>query len=182
MAKFEVVSRAGAAGTPLPQRKTKFSAGYDFVAAEDTLIHPYTIMKDIMWDWGYDTNKTASDVMTLDELAHMTSQTKARPTLVPTGIKCKMEIDEYLELSIRSSSPLKHWLLLANGVGIIDRDYYDNKDNEGEIFFQVINLSPYTIKLKKGDCIGQGIIKKYGIAEDDVATGMRIGGFGSTNA
>ena len=31
---------------------------------------------------------------------------------------------------------------MANGVGIIDADYYNNPDNEGEIFFQLINLSP----------------------------------------
>ena len=41
---------------------------------------------------------------------------------------------------------------------IIDSDYYNNPNNEGEIFFQVINLSPYDIILQKGDTIGQGII------------------------
>ena len=46
----------------------------------------------------------------------------------------------YLQLQVRSSLPLKHWLILANGVGIIDRDYYNNPDNEGHIYFQLINL------------------------------------------
>ena len=58
---------------------------------------------------------------------------------------------------------------MGNGVGVIDADYYNNPDNEGEIFFQLINLSPYTIQLKKGDIIGQGIIKTYEITDDDNA-------------
>lgn len=70
---------------------------------------------------------------------------------------------------------------MANSVGIIDGDYYNNSGNEGEIFFQLINLSLYPIKLNRGDAIGQGIIKPYLTTEDDTATGERIGGFGSTN-
>jgi dUTP pyrophosphatase len=72
-------------------------------------------------------------------------------------------------------------LILANSVGIIDADYYNNPDNEGEIFFQVINLSPFPIQLKKGDIIGQGIIKKYCVVDADEASGERMGGFGSTS-
>ena len=64
---------------------------------------------------------------------------------------------------------------------IIDADYYNNPDNEGEIFFQMINLSPYDIQLHKGDIIGQGIIKPYLTTEDDNASGKRVGGFGSTS-
>ena len=63
---------------------------------------------------------------------------------------------------------------------IIDADYCDNPDNEGEIFFQVINMSPFDIYLKKGDIIGQGIIKRYEVTDDDQAIGERQGGFGST--
>ena len=65
---------------------------------------------------------------------------------------------------------------------IIDADYVDNLDNEGAIFFQVINLFPYPILLKKGDVIGQGIIKKYEVTDDDCASGVRVGGLGSTTS
>ena len=95
-------------------------------------------------------------------------------------MKCKLDPDTYLELSIRSSYPLKYWLILGNGVGIIDADYYNNPDNEGEIFFQIINLSPFDIELHKGDIIGQGVIKSYLTTKDDNASGQRMGGFGST--
>jgi dUTP pyrophosphatase len=60
-------------------------------------------------------------------------------------LKCALDPNTYLELSVRSSTPLKYWLFMANSVGIIDADYYNNIDNEGEIFFQLINLSPYPI-------------------------------------
>ena len=92
-----------------------------------------------------------------------------------------MPDDWYLQLSVRSSLPLKHWLILGNGVGIIDADYYNNPDNEGHIYFQIINLLPFDIVLKKGDCIGQGVFLQYGTTADDNADGVREGGFGSTD-
>jgi dUTP pyrophosphatase len=70
---------------------------------------------------------------------------------------------------------------MANSIGIIDADYCNNPDNEGEIFFQMINLSPFPIQLKKGDKIGQGIIKPYEKVRNDNAEGSRQGGFGSTS-
>jgi dUTPase len=87
-----------------------------------------------------------------------------------------------LAITVRSSCPLKNWLILANSTGIIDADYCDNPDNEGEIFFQLINLSPFDIQLRAGDRIGQGIIMPYIKTCDDVADGVRVGGLGSTDA
>lgn len=63
---------------------------------------------------------------------------------------------------------------------IIDADYADNPDNEGEIFFQLINLAPFAIQLKRGDKIGQGIFLKYETTEDDATIAKRFGGMGST--
>jgi len=122
-----------------------------------------------------------SGARTLQDIADITKGANAKPTLVPTGIKCEMPEDFYLELSVRSSCPLKHWLILANGVGIIDADYYNNPDNEGHIYFQMINLSPFDIVLHKGDTIGQGVFHKYYIVDEDAAEGERTGGFGSTS-
>lgn len=177
MAKFEKVSRFNDVDLPMPVRKTAHSAGYDFVVAEDITIEPWTEMFNLM---NMNTN-TAGASLNLEDVALVTKTFKAKPSLVSTGMKCELDEGTYLELSVRSSSPLKYWLLLANGVGIIDKDYYNNPDNEGEIFFQIYNLSPFPISLKKGDAIGQGIIHKYGLTEDDVATGERVGGFGSTS-
>lgn len=177
--KFEIVSKYADAGLSLPERKTKASAGYDFQVAEDTIIPSYQGLMDKMI---YATSQCEPvGFLTLSEMARLTKDFRAKPTLVPTGIKCEMPKDFYLELSVRSSCPLKHWLILANGVGVIDADYYNNPTNEGEIFFQVINLSPFPIMLQKGDVIGQGILKRYYTVEDDAATAEREGGFGSTD-
>lgn len=174
---FEKVSRFADVDFNLPVRKTKCSAGYDFEVAEDIVIPTWTSQLMSLSKM----NPTDIPVgVPLEILASWTKATKAKPTLVSTGVKCHLYTNQYLELSIRSSSPLKYWLILANGVGIIDADYCNNESNEGEIFFQVINLSPWPIQLKRGDIIGQGIIKKYQITDDDCPIGERKGGFGST--
>lgn len=179
MIKFEKVSRFADADFNLPVRKTANSAGYDFEVAEDIVIPTWTSQ---LMALTHVIEQFPVSPMTLNDIAIIAKATKAKPTLVSTGVKCHLEPGYYLELSVRSSTPLKHWLILANGVGIIDADYADNEDNEGEIFFQLINLSPFPIQLRKGDIIGQGIIKKYEITDDDSATGDRTGGFGSTTA
>lgn len=104
-----------------------------------------------------------------------------KPVLVPTGVKCKMQNDEFLMLVNRSSNPKKKNLVIPNSLGIIDADYYGNTDNDGEIMFAFYNLGSEEITIEKGYCIGQGIFQKYYITEDDNAEGERIGGFGSTN-
>lgn len=177
MIKFEKVSRFADADFNLPVRKTANSAGYDFEVAEDICIPAHTRQLLDMAKF----SPQPIEAYTLEEMATLTKRTKAKPTLVSTGVKCYLEEGYYLELSVRSSTPLKYWLILANGVGIIDADYADNEDNEGEIFFQLINLSPFPIQLRKGDIIGQGIIKKYEVTDDDCADGERTGGFGSTS-
>ena len=186
MAKFEKVNRFLDIDINLPERKTADSAGYDMEVAEDIIIPSHHNLMEIMnsiipQNVILDTNEVVHNTFTLDEIANITKTLKTKPTLVSTGMKCKLEPGTYLELSVRSSCPLKHWLILANSVGIIDADYYNNPDNEGEIFFQMINLSPFDIILRKGDIIGQGIIKPYLTTEDDNASGQRTGGFGSTS-
>ena len=99
---------------------------------------------------------------------------------IPTGIKCQLEPEYYLQLALRSSTPKKKGLMLANGIGIIDADYYNNSDNEGHIMFQVYNFTDDTVEIEAGERIGQGTILRYYITEDDNATGKREGGFGST--
>lgn len=186
MAKFEKVSRFADVDLPLPTRATKFSAGYDFVVAEDIVVPPIDFAQTKLRDHIFEQN-IAKDYygflnpLTLDKIASITKELKTKPALVSTGMKCKLGSNEYLEISVRSSTPLKHWLICANGQGIIDADYYGNESNEGEIFFQLINLSPFAIELKRGDKIGQGIIKKYIVTEDDVVKGERSGGLGSTS-
>lgn len=104
-----------------------------------------------------------------------------KPTLIKTGIKAYMQEDEVLILANRSSNPGKKGLILANSIGVIDKDYYGNADNDGHIMFAFYNMKEEDIEIKKGDAIGQAIFQKYFITDNDEATEERTGGFGSTN-
>ncbi len=170
MPKFEVISAYKDLGIKLPERSTAQSAGYDFCAAEDIFVPAHENLVQEMRG----IQKTLVDAQELNKTLGI------KPTLIPTGIKCYLDENQYLQLSIRSSIALKNLLILANGVGIIDADYADNPDNEGHIMFQVLNLSPFDLLIKKGDKIGQGIILPYAKVENDNAEGERNGGFGST--
>ena len=102
-------------------------------------------------------------------------------SLIPTGIKCKLCSNSWLMLALRSSTPRKKHLMLANGIGIIDSDYYNNPDNEGHIMFQVYNFSDEPVIVINGERIGQGVILPFETVYDDKATGERTGGFGSSD-
>lgn len=103
------------------------------------------------------------------------------PTLIPTGIKAYMEEDEVLYLYNRSSNPKKKGLILANSVGVVDKDYYGNPDNDGHIMFAFYNIKEEDITIQKGEAIGQAVFAKYFVTDDDEAFGERQGGFGSTD-
>jgi len=103
-----------------------------------------------------------------------------KPTLIPTGLKAYCADDEFYMLVNRSSGP-KKGLLMANSIGIIDADYYCNETNDGHFYFQYFNCSDHDIEIKKGDIIGQVIFMKYLTVDNDYATGIRTGGFGSTD-
>jgi dUTP pyrophosphatase len=149
----------------LPKRETKNAAGYDFEAAEDTLIP--SMWKVMVGNIGK-FFKGEEDYIAL------------KPTLVKTGVKAYMEEDEMLCLYNRSGNPLKKGLILANGVGVVDSDYYNNEKNDGHIMFQFWNWFPFNVDIKKGDRIGQGVFQKFLKTNSDSATKTRNGGFGST--
>ena len=103
------------------------------------------------------------------------------PTLIKTGIKAYMQEDEVLYLYNRSSNPKKKGLILANSVGVIDKDYYGNPDNDGHIMFAFYNIKDEDVEIKKGETVGQAVFQKYLVVDNDNAEGERLGGFGSTN-
>lgn len=146
---FEVAKGFEDKNINLPERKTKFSAGYDIESAEDIIIPKFV--------------------------------PGMKPTLVKTGIKAYMMDDEVLYLYNRSSNPGKKGLVLANSVGVVDKDYYGNPDNDGHIMFAFFNIKDEDVEIKKGDAIGQGVFAKYLTVDDDSSEGIRQGGFGSTS-
>lgn len=101
-------------------------------------------------------------------------------TMVKSGVKAYFPDDETLLLFNRSSNPKKKGLIILNGVGVVDSDYVDNADNEGEIAGLFYNMLDEDVVLKAGEKMMQGIFVKYGVTDDDQAEGERRGGFGST--
>lgn len=172
---FEIVTKYQNDGIKLPIRMTKNAAGYDFFAREDFLIPSVWKLNFLKILQLIRKQKQYSN----DEL--LTAKSVLKPFLVPTGIKAYMQEDEFLLLVNRSSGPLKRQLILPNGVGIVDADYYNNPSNEGELFFQLINFGITDQLIKKGERIGQGIFMPYLIADDEQSPiNERTGGFGSS--
>ncbi len=98
-----------------------------------------------------------------------------------TGLKAYMQDDEVLMIYPRSSLPRNYHLTIPNNVGIIDKDYYGNKDNDGAIYISLHNFGTKTVSLKKGERIAQGIFQKYLVSPTEkTVTTVRNGGFGST--
>lgn len=120
------------------------------------------------------------DVEAAEDVVIPAYQFGTKPTLIPTGLKAYCEEDEYYLLVNRSSGPKKGFVM-ANSVGIIDSDYYNNESNEGHFYFQYFNFSDHDLVVKKGDVIGQVIFQKYLTVDNDQAEGTRSGGFGSTD-
>ena len=172
MIKFEATKLHSDA--KLPVRSTAKSAGYDFFAAEDVIIPSYKkLMKGLN---GY----LATEIpYPLADLKNITKQTGLRPTLVTTGVKCIMENNMYLSIYSRSSVPLNDWLILANGVGIIDSEY------RGQLGVLYDNLSDSDYQIKAGDRVAQMLVMpsykfKANVVDILPASDRGEGGFGST--
>ena len=123
----------------------------------------------------------AYDVEAAEDIIIPAYKPGVKPTLIPTGLKAYCQDDEWYMLANRSSNPGKRKLVLANGIGIIDADYYCNPDNDGEFMYAYYNIGTEPLEIKKGDVIAQVVFMKYLITDDDKAEGVRTGGFGSTD-
>lgn len=104
----------------------------------------------------------------------------AKPTLIPTGLKAYCMEDEWYMLVNRSGGPKKGFVM-ANSIGVIDSDYYNNETNDGHFYFQYWNFNNEDLVIHKGDVIGQVIFQKFLLVDNDNADGVRTGGFGSTD-
>ncbi|CAI2633737.1 hypothetical protein [Apilactobacillus apinorum] len=172
---FEVVSKYKNDGINLPYRSTQQAAGYDIEASSDFVLP--SIWKlgflKVLWALKHQQDVSEEDMQKAKDVL--------RPLLVPTGIKAYMQPDEMLVIANRSSGPLKRGMVLPNGIGIVDADYYNNESNEGELFVQMTNFGLLDRKIKKGDRIAQGIFVPFLTTDDDANKGTtRIGGFGSS--
>ncbi|MBB6454617.1 dUTP pyrophosphatase [Salirhabdus euzebyi] len=167
---FEIAKGYEERDIRLPIRQTTFAAGYDFEAAEDVTIPSIfqVLFNKLLKKLNSEENLTEEDNQLL------------KPTLVPTGVKAYMQEDEVLLVFSRSSGPIKRFLLLSNGTGVVDKDFYSNEKDDGDIKLQFLNFGILPVKIKKGERIGQGMFQKYLLTDYDRAKGERKGGFGST--
>ncbi|WP_396022412.1 dUTP diphosphatase [Bombilactobacillus folatiphilus] len=172
--RFEIVTSYQNQGLTLPKRQTIAAAGYDLAAAQDFVVP--SIWKQPLAQFILHKSKSQAR-----DLWQKWVQKALKPVLVPTGIKVSLPEDEVLLLVNRSSGPLNRGLVLPNSVGVIDADYYNNPQNEGEIFVQLLNYYPRDYLIKKGERICQGIFTKYLTTVDDqISQQQRQGGFGSS--
>jgi dUTP pyrophosphatase len=173
---FEVVKKYQDKGINLPRRQTIASAGYDIEAAEDITIPSI---------WRLDFVRIFRLIRNGHQLYQRDFEMAdkiLKPILVPTGLKVYMPEDEVLILANRSSNTFKRHLSLPNGIGVIDADYYNNPNNEGELFVQMLNYGVCPLHIHKGERIVQGIFMKYLKTDDDNPISReRLSGFGSTN-
>lgn len=101
--------------------------------------------------------------------------------LIFTNIKAKFNPNEMLMLFVTSKMG-KYHIMLANGTGIIESDYYGNVSNDGNLGFRLINLSKNDYVIKAGDKIGQGVFTNFLTVDNEAEiTTVRTGGFGSTS-
>ena len=122
---------------------------------------------------GYDIYNNGSEIRVLPQ-----SYSEA----ISTKLKVCMEDNMVLKIYLRSGHGFKFGVGLANTVGIIDADYYNNEKNEGEVFIKIYNPSPNYFIIPPGEAMAQGIFEKYYLVEGDSygEGNVRDGGFGST--
>lgn len=101
---------------------------------------------------------------------------------IPLGIKVDMNSGEVLFLIVRSSQGFKYNVRMCNQVGVIDKDYYNNNDNEGHMWIKLENHGDKDYVVKKGDKIIQGIFMPFlTVDNEEKIEKIRTSGIGSTD-
>lgn len=137
-----------------PRRATELSAGYDLRIPCDIVVpveKPILVFTGVKW---------CPSMGFVDEM-----RTKGQ---VP-----------WLGLHIRSGLSKK--IFLVNNVGVIDADYENNPDTNGDIGL-LLQAYSEPVELKRGERVAQAVVYgAYKVAMDVPRTGVpRKGGFGST--
>lgn len=155
----------------LPKRATKGAAAYDLEAAEDIIIPS---LFSVIFN-SIENQEDLKQTKSLKDVVAWVKQHKLM-TLVSTGLTLECAEDEHLNIQPRSGLANKACMIIPNSPGLVDSDY-----NGYEIKVGLLNLSPFNIKIKKGERIAQAMFVKHIFCddEDEVLT-ERSGGFGST--
>lgn len=101
---------------------------------------------------------------------------------VHTDVKADMYPDEMLICIPRSSVGMKKHCILTNTIGLIDSDYFENEENDGNICLSLKNIGDETVTFEENERICQCVFLKYLTVEDeDIIDAVRKGGIGHTN-
>lgn len=82
--------------------------------------------------------------------------------IIPTGLIIEAPPGYFLMISARSSLSVKKGLMLANGIGIIDRDFAGPND---EIKLLLYNFTQQPVEIKSSERLAQGIFVPFATAE-----------------
>ena len=100
--------------------------------------------------------------------------------ILKTGFKIFMQPDEYFLIAPRSGMGVKFFSRIANTIGIIDSDFYNNINNEGHVMIKLRNEGTVPMMVANNTAIAQGIFQKFLLIDDDDVTTIREGGLGHT--
>ena len=101
--------------------------------------------------------------------------------LIPANVIVETPPGYMLMVCLRSSTPRKFGLMMAQGVGIVDNDYCGEED---ELKIQVYNFTDEPVTIERGSRIAQAIFVRVDTIEwneVDQMTAPSRGGFGSTD-
>lgn len=99
---------------------------------------------------------------------------------IRTGLVIEAPEGHFLLIASRSSMPKKKGLNLANGIGIVDRDFSGPTD---EILIQVRNFTDGPVEVKRGERLAQGLFLPIDQVQWQEVQAIRDrdrGGWGST--
>lgn len=101
--------------------------------------------------------------------------------LIPANVIVETPPGYMLMVCLRSSTPRKLGLMMAQGVGIVDNDYCGEAD---ELKIQVYNFTDEIVNVERGSRIAQAVFVRVDTAEWNEVEQMSAasrGGFGSTD-
>lgn len=113
-----------------------------------------------------------------------------------TGVKAYMQQGEVLLLDVTSGIGAKKQCMLINTIGVVDKDYHNSSETEGNIGIGLRNMKPKftivdgnlvdlteenTVVFEEGEKIGQGIFVSYHTSDNCNLDAVRTGGYGSTD-
>ena len=78
--------------------------------------------------------------------------------LIPVNVTIEIPKGYALIVAVRSSTPLKKGLIMANSIGIIDPFYSGDRD---EIKVQLLNFTDMSVEVEKGELLTQGFVLKH---------------------